>query len=279
MISVFDVEKLQKLLKDFYAITGIRITVFDDSMRELVAYPAQVAPYCALIRESTEGLKACMDCDRQACQTAAKKKKTHVYRCHAGLTEAITPLYGNNMPIGFLLFGHVFPYADLEVGFQEIKRRCAALPVDLEKLHEALLQATPMQDDYVRSAAHILHAVASYLILERMATLKEDLLEVRLDTYIANHYTEPLDAAYLSRVMGIGKTQLYALTKKLYQQGMAKRIRELRMKKAKSLLREQRDLPLAEVAWQCGYQDYNYFFTVFKREVGCTPREWRNEFT
>ena len=64
---------------------------------------------------------------------------------------------------------------------------------------------------------------------------------------------------------------------KLYQQGMAKRIRELRMEKAKSLLREQRDLPLAEVAWQCGYQDYNYFFTVFKREVGCTPKEWRNE--
>ena len=134
-----------------------------------------------------------------------------------------------------------------------------------------------MQDGYVRSAAHILHAVASYLILERMATLKEDLLEVRLDTYIANHYTEALDASRLSQALGIGKTQLYALTKKLYQQGMAKHIRELRMEKAKSLLREQRDLPLAEVAWQCGYMDYNYFFTVFKREVGCTPKEWRNE--
>ena len=111
------------------------------------------------------------------------------------------------------------------------------------------------------------------------AVPREDLLEVRLDTYIANHYTEALDAARLSRALGIGKTQLYALTKKLYQQGMAKRIRELRMKKAKSLLREQIDLPLVEVAWRCGYQDYNYFFTVFKREVGCTPREWRNELT
>ena len=277
MISVFDVEKLKKLLKDFYAITGIRITVFDDSMRELVAYPTPVAPYCALIRESMEGLKACMKCDRQACRTAAEKKKTHIYRCHAGFTEAVAPLYGNNMLIGFLLFGHVFPYANLEEGWQEIRRRCAALPLDLEKLHEALLQATPMQDAYVRSAAHILHAVASYLILERMATLKEDLLEVRLDTYITEHFTEPLDAMRLSQAMGIGKTQLYALTKKLYQQGIAKRIRELRTEKAKSLLREQRDLPLAEVAWQCGYKDYNYFFTVFKREVGCTPREWRNK--
>ena len=100
-----------------------------------------------------------------------------------------------------------------------------------------------------------------------------------MDTYIADHYTEPLDAARLSQVLGIGKTQLYSLTKKLYRQGMAARIRGLRMKKAKSHLREQADLSLAEVAWQCGYQDYNYFFTVFKREVGCTPREWRNERT
>ena len=277
MISVFDVEKLQKLLKDFYAISGIRITVFDDSMRELVAYPTQVAPYCALIRESTEGLNACMNCDRQACRTAAEKKKTHIYRCHAGFTEAVTPLYGNNMLIGFLLFGQVFPYGNQEEGWQEIKRRCAALTIDPQKLHETILQATPMQDDYVRSAAHILHVVASYLILERMATLKEDLLEARLDAYITGHFAEPLDAVRLSRALGIGKTQLYALTKKLYRQGTAARIRELRMEKAKSLLREQRNLPLAEVAWRCGYQDYNYFFTVFKREVGCTPREWRNE--
>ena len=276
MISVFDVDKLRELLRDFYAITGVRITVFDESLRELVAYPAQVAPYCALIRNSAEGLKACMDCDRQACKNAAEKKKTHVYRCHAGLTEAVTPLYEGDMLIGFLFFGHVFPYASHEEGWAEIKRHCAALPIDWEKLREAVLQAKPMQEDYVRSAAHILHAVASYLILERMATLKEDLLEVRLDTYISKHYTEPLDAARLSQAMGIGKTQLYALTKKLYRQGTAARIRELRMAKARSLLREQRQLPLVEVAWQCGYLDYNYFFTVFKREVGCTPREWRN---
>ena len=109
MISVFDLEKLRELLKDFYAIARIRITVFDDSLRELVAYPDEVAPYCTLIRSSAEGLKACMDCDRLACRTAAEKKRTDVYRCHAGLAEAVTPLYEGDILIGFLLFGHVFP--------------------------------------------------------------------------------------------------------------------------------------------------------------------------
>ena len=275
MISVFDVEKLRELLKDFYAISHIRTTVFDENMRELVAYPPKVPPYCAVIRESPEGLEACMDCDRRACREAQKKHRTHIYRCHAGLTEAVTPLYVGEMLAGYLLFGHVFPYAGHEEGWEEVRERVKTLPVDAARLRSAVFQAQPMQETYVHAAAHILHAVATYLILERMATLKEDMLEVRLDAYISAHFAEPVDASDAAEALGIGKTQLYALSRKLYGKGIAERIRELRMEKARSLLREKTRLPLAEVAWQCGYPDYNYFFSVFRREVGCTPRQWR----
>lgn len=43
-------------------------------------------------------------------------------------------------------------------------------------LKEAVFEALPTTESYVSSAAQILHAVASYLILERMASLKEDKL-------------------------------------------------------------------------------------------------------
>jgi ligand-binding sensor protein/biotin operon repressor len=276
VISAFNIEKLQDLLKDFYQLSRIRITVFDENMNELVAYPRQVAPYCAVIRESAQGLQACQACDRKGCRDAGQKKKTCIYRCHAGLTEAAAPLYMGDVLIGYLLFGHVFPYRSHSEGFDAILSACQGYGINREKLRKAVAQAVPLSEEYVRSAAHILHAVASYLILERMATLKEDMLEVRLDTYVSAHCTEPLSAAALAERLGIGRTQLYELSKKLYQQGLAAHIRTLRMEKAKSLLRQQRDLSLAEVAWQCGYQDYNYFFTVFRREVGCTPREWKN---
>ncbi len=275
MISAFDIKKLRNLLQNFHQVSQIRITVFDENMNEVVAYPEQVAPYCVVIRESTKGLLACQTCDRKGCQAAAQKKRTHIYRCHAGLTEAVTPLYMGDVLIGYLLFGHVFPYQSREEGLTTILHNCDSYGIDREKLQEAIHQATPLSEEYVRSAAHILHAVASYLILEHMATLKEDMLEVRLDTYISTHYTEPLSAAVLTEKLGIGKTQLYALTKKLYQQGLAAHIRALRMEKAKKLLRIQPDIPLSEIAWQCGFLDYNYFFTVFKREVGCTPARWR----
>ncbi len=50
MISTFDLTKLNALLKDFYTLTHIRITVFDETFRELAAYPEQIAPFCRIIR-------------------------------------------------------------------------------------------------------------------------------------------------------------------------------------------------------------------------------------
>ena len=93
MISIFDLEKLRGLLMDFYAISHIRITVFDENLHELVSCPEKVAPYCAVIRGTSKGFDACMACDREACRKAANKRGTYIYRCHAGLTEAVTPLY------------------------------------------------------------------------------------------------------------------------------------------------------------------------------------------
>ena len=277
MISIFDLEKLRGLLKDFYEISHIRITVFDENLNELVSYPEKVAPYCAVIRGTSKGFDACMVCDRAACQRAAKKHSTHIYRCHAGLTEAVTPLYVGDVLVGYLLFGHVFSYRSHEEGWAVIEKRCEAYHVNDRMLKEALFQANIIEESYIRSAAQILHAVASYLILERMATLKEDLLAVRLDAYLTAHYTEKLNAVIISEHLGIGKTQLYELSQQLYGCGIAEHIRDMRMEKAKELLRERKDLTLSEISAQCGYEDYNYFITVFGREVGQTPSSFRTK--
>ena len=94
-------------------------------------------------------------------------------------------------------------------------------------------------------------------------------------SYIYNFPFEQLTASSLCRSLGIGKTQLYQLSGQLYGQGIAAHIRALRIKKAKVLLTEQPNLPLIEIASRCGYEDYNYFFTVFARETGSSPGVWR----
>lgn len=48
-----------------------------------------------------------------------------------------------------------------------------------------------------------------------------------------------------------------------------------RIDKAKKLLR-QTEKHSGEIAVEVGYKDPHYFSFVFKKTVGCTPREYRN---
>lgn len=275
MISTFDLSKLESLLKDFYNMTGIRITVFDESFHELVSYPEQIPPFCQIIRRDKEGAKECMLCDQKACEIAAKRRSAHTYRCHAGLMESIAPLFLGNIVIGYLLFGHVLSYASYEEGWTVIQNLCQNYALDMAALKNACLSQTLVSPDYITSASHILQAVASYLCLERMAVLKQQELPVQIDAYLSEHYTEDIDAQSLCQKFHIGKTQLYAIAKQNYSIGIAEHIRKLRIEKAKDLLHARADLSITEIAAMCGFKDYNYFITVFKKVTGITPKAYR----
>lgn len=276
MVSVFDLEQLQSLLQDFHRITGIRITVFDDQLTELVSYPEQCAPFCQIIRSCTQGRAACAACDREACAVAARENRTHIYRCHAGLTEAVTPLYVGKVLVGYLLFGHVFGYGSQEEGWDAIFPCCKDYPVDMEQLRHACSECTQVSRAYIRSAARILHATASHLVLERMATLQEDSTAARLDGYLSAHFTEPLTSQSLCRDLNLGRSKLYKLSQQLYGCGIQQQIRKLRMELAKQLLQDHPDMGISRIAAECGYPDYNYFIAVFSQSVGQSPGSYRS---
>lgn len=275
MISVFDQNKLRGLLKDFYQLSQIRITVFDENRNELCSYPESIPEFCKIIRSCEAGEAACARCDKAACQRAAKERKTQIYRCHAGLTEAVTPLIVHDVLVGYLLFGHVYAYPDRESGWAEIRRCCEGLPLDLEALKRASLERPRLEAEYVRSATQILLAVASYLVMERMATLQSDHLAVQIDEYLTAHFTGRVRAADLCRAFRIGKTQLYQLSRQLYGCGIAEHVRALRVRLARELLEERPELSLAEIAVRCGYPDYNYFIHVFTQAEGISPGAFR----
>ena len=73
MISTFNLIKLNSLLEDFYKLTKIRITVFDENFQELTAYPEKIASFCQIIRTDAHGHEECRKCDARACEMAAKR--------------------------------------------------------------------------------------------------------------------------------------------------------------------------------------------------------------
>ena len=275
MNSSFDLVKLNALLQDFYQLTHMRITVYDDTIQEITAHPRRVAPICRYIRTDPRAAAACHACDVRGCQQSRRNRAPHIYRCHAGLTEAVTPVFMGNVAVAYLSFGHLFSYPSLEEGRTSIRACCAKYDLDPAALDDYISELHETNQTFILSAANILEAVASFLCMDHMVLLRQQAVQVQVDAYISAHFTEDISADMLCRRFGIGRTALYEFARQNYGMGVAQHIRALRIAHARKLLVEQPGLNISEVAEKCGFRDYNYFITVFGRMVGAAPRQYR----
>jgi len=94
--------------------------------------------------------------------------------------------------------------------------------------------------------------------------------------YMEKNYADVITLEQLSSVSGMSKNGIIAMFKRLYGTTPVKYINNLRLYKACELLKNT-DIPISQIAYQCGFTDSNYFSRVFRELRGMTPREYRNK--
>ena len=88
--------------------------------------------------------------------------------------------------------------------------------------------------------------------------------------YVSAHYGEDLDLAGLSLTFSVSESYLSRKFKEVSGVGLNEYLTYVRIMNAEKLLRAG-GLSITEVAERCGFNDSNYFSTVFKRIKGITP--------
>lgn len=277
MISVFNIDQLSQLLHSYHVVSNMRVTIFDTSFHEVVAYPEHIPDFCALLRQNPNALRQCNICDQNHCMKVQNSQKPLIYQCHSGLTEAIAPLRMNGSVIGYIIFGHIAPSSDKNKGWEIVKEKCSDYDVDNTLLKNYFKHLHYFSTEYINAASKLLEAVASYACTERLSMIKYDTFSTSIDHYIMDHFTENITSEDICEHFQISKSKLYQISEDLYHCGIATYIRKLRIDLAKKLL-EQSNSYVQEIAYTCGYDDYNYFTKIFKRETGLTPREYRKVF-
>lgn len=94
--------------------------------------------------------------------------------------------------------------------------------------------------------------------------------------YITHHYNERLRINELADYIGVNRSYLTSSFKKNVGCSPQEFLVDLRMKKAKSLLK-QTDMPISGVANAVGYTDQLAFSKAFKRYSGMSPRMYKEE--
>jgi len=271
----FNIEKLDKLLSDFHAITGLTISVWDESLRQITHQPKDHAAYCSLIRSSTEGEAACLACDRTLLARCREEGHAVSHRCHAGLVDTAFPIRFENEVLGYMMFGQI-KSEDSSVGANEFRAIAARLSLPEKELRKAFSEIHPFPTDTIDSAANILKAATRYIWLSDLIRINYNTLSTQMDAYISQNLTSDLSVNAICRQFHISKTSLYALVKKNFNSTVSAYITSKRIAAARQMLLTTDD-PIYTISAQVGIPDYNYFSKVFRKLVGVTPREFRQQ--
>lgn len=221
-----DHNHLQTLLEDFYALTHLPVTVWDDTFCEIARYPAESMSLAPSVMQDAF--------------LYSKRDRRTVRREEV----AVTPIVHENAVIGYMMIG----------------------------------KSAAVSDAQLTSAIRMAEACAGHLSLAKLMLSQSDRVSLQINTYIEEHLAQPLSTDLLCREFKISKNRLYAIASRYYGKGVMQHIGELRIARAKQLLRES-DRTVGEVADACGFSDYNYFTKVFKRHTGQTPRDFRKSNT
>lgn len=271
----FHETELLELMQDFYTLTGIRIILFDEHYEELFSYPQKEKTFCFCLRQNPSFDEKCRDSDARAFGHCKKTGQVHIFKCHAGLSEATAPITENGHIIGYMMFGQVTDTKNKEVFFDQMTELCRAYGVAGD-MSTAIKKIKYRNDTQLRAAARILDAYVHYVQLKEIVHPSGQLLIDSIDRFLDTHIREEITVERICEEFGISRTRLYDIIRPYTKSGIASYIRRKRLAYAKHLILST-SLSLAEVADAAGFSDYNYFLRIFKQSYGISCGKLRKK--
>lgn len=273
----YNPEKLKQMIEDFHNVTGMAVSLLDRDFQGL--FPTNHGnenAFCNLIQSTEEGLRRCRESD---CRLFAECARTHTpvaHQCHAGLTDAIVPIYNNEMLIGYILFGRVVEKnAAQKPSFANTYGKIRDLGLDRLELKKAYESLEFFDSEKVESASEIVTMLTKYILWEHLIRAESgDAVIDRITDYIHHHLTDELTVADLCRTFHVSKNTLYQQFDRTFGCGVKEYITARRIENVKQLLRTT-SLPVWEICERSGVRDPRYFSKFFKRATGITPSQYR----
>jgi len=111
-----------------------------------------------------------------------------------------------------------------------------------------------------------------------MPLSKQDITYIRqAKTILDENFDKHITIPQLARQAGINEAKLKEGFRELYGNSIHTYIQQLRLEKAKQLLLTT-TMPITDITYHIGYSHVTHFTTLFKKETGLTPTEYRNKF-
>ena len=274
MNTLFDEERLRKLIANLNILTGVPANILDLSGRDINLFRGH-PPFCRAINDLPEGHERCVACDRCKIQHYQAESGFQHYRCHAGICEAVMPLYSKQNPVAYLAVGCYLDDSPMEEQWEYTRSLLDWWPDGPDALKDAFFQFRRYSKAEIQAYTETLEALSAYIQLKGMILTAEQTDLQKLELYLEQHYMDKLSLESISQQLHIGRTKLCSLAKELSGgRTLSYLITRRRIDAAKRLLL-QSSMPISAVGEKVGISDYNYFSKVFRSATGMTPSAFR----
>jgi AraC-like DNA-binding protein len=238
-------------------------------------------PFCELVAQKSRACAACLQVQQQLSETATHEPQTVV--CPAGLCDTAVPVRMGDQLIGFLTTGQVFCKKPTEAQFNRIARLLAdwGMQTNAGELREAYFDTRVLSSRQHESVVKLLTIFAEHLsMVSNQIVVKEQNAEMpvitRAKQFIAEHQTEELSLEQVATAVHTSKFYFCKMFKKATGINFTNYLSRVRTERAKNLLLNP-NLRVSEIAYEVGFQSLTHFNRVFKRILGRSPTDYREQ--
>lgn len=211
--------------------------------------------------------------------------KKEVYNCSAGelLFHNWQESHYNIKPKGFTRGFHIELqhelFDELELDISNLRGSFKVENPDVKLLAYRIFQETKSNDNVaaVSIEEFLLKALGQLLRIEKDSRNSKPLWVKRLREILHDKYAESYSLKELSKELDIHPVHLSRDFSKYFYCNLGEYIRKIRLEKALALL-SNKQIPLTQIAFDCGFADQSHFARCFKALKGINPSKFRKFF-
>lgn len=154
--------------------------------------------------------------------------------------------------------------------------------VEIERLFQKIVDESKNPKAY---SEEMINSLISILMIELLriphtAVYEDELLPEtvqiqRTAQYISLHPNDKITLQWAADFAGFSRTYFSQKFKAVTGFNFSDYLTAVRMKKGAALLKKT-NMSITDIAFECGYNDSNYFASVFKRHFNITPHKYRS---
>ena len=262
-----DLQRLEKTLRDFMAVTGIGVDILrGDFTLILQRYGRQWNARCPLMEE--KGI--CGNNLRRMLHECGEKRMPGTYVCPEGFAVLIVPLVQMDAVVGYILLGPMRTEED------PAKKRCPGRPVWAETLQQYGAELPKFGSGKRDSLIAVADMLASYIRQEGILVLNYRRSMETVVNYINHNLDQPLSVQSIVEHTHISKSVLYKITHEHFHCTLGELILRKKAEEAVRMLLGT-DRTVEEIAQILAFSSASYFGRVFKKVYGVTPHRYRRQ--